>query len=90
MISGKPDISLLGTVTDRAGRNGLAVGTDTNTPGYTERQTLIFDLQTGALLDYETTALAQGDLPIEAPATIGYTTWLESAKVRAIGTRSGA
>jgi hypothetical protein len=57
MIAGEPDMKNSGTVTDRVGRRGVAVSTESNHSGSLTRYTLIFDPSTGALLDYEETQL---------------------------------
>lgn len=88
LLSSKTDVTVLGTTTDRAGRRGVAISTDTTVVGYPQRNILIFDTSTGALLSYEQVALADGAaLPVKAPATVGYLMWLTSAKVNTASTR---
>lgn len=88
LLSSKPDIAVLGTTIDRAGRRGIAISTDTTAVGYPQRNILIFDTSTGALLSYEEVALADGAaLPVKAPATVGYLMWLTAAKVSTTNTR---
>jgi hypothetical protein len=79
ILAGRPGTTMDGTTTDRAGRAGIAVSaTSASTaPGTPQmRYVLVLDPQTGMLLDYERVALTAGGLPIQAPATIGYTVWL--------------
>lgn len=78
ILAARTDITLQGTVNDRLGRPGIAVGADDhhNTPAL--HHTAIFDPTTGTLLSYENVALEPGGLPITAPATIAYTLWLSS------------
>lgn len=88
LLSSKPDVTVLGTTTDRASRHGVALSTDTTVVGYPQRSILIFDTSTGALLSYEQVALADGSaLPIKAPATVGYLMWLTAAKVDSASSR---
>ncbi len=55
---------------------------------YPQRNILIFDTTTGALLSYEEVALGAGaSLPVKAPATVGYLMWLTAAKVNTMNTR---
>ena len=73
----EPDITVLGTTTDPSRTRGIAISTDTTAVGYPQRNILIFDTNTGALLSFEEVALADGAaLPFKAPATVGYLTWL--------------
>lgn len=69
-----------GVVTDRVGRQGVAVGVDANLGGLPTRYSLIFDPTTGALLDYEemlTTSAGQLNVPI--PSVVRYNVWAEHA-----------
>lgn len=86
-LAAQPGLTLSGTTTDRAGRTGIAISARSadgrgGTPAM--RVTLIFDPETGMLLDYEKVALDAGSLPIRAPATIGYVVWLASGHTRTI------
>jgi hypothetical protein len=85
VLATKPDIVVSGAVTDRVGRQGVAVSTTTYYADQPDalplRYTLIFDPETGALLGEEQVALEKGDMPVEAPATVSYTVWLESGRV---------
>lgn len=88
LLAGEPDITVLGTTVDRAGRSGIAVSTDTTAVGFRQQNILIFDTSTGRLLSAEQVALTNSSsLPVTAPATIGYAMWLAAAKVATAGSR---
>jgi len=78
LLSRQGGISVLGSVTDRAGRAGVAIATTSTSRGATTRHILVFDPGTGTLLDYEEVALKDSDMPIHLPATTSYTLWLAS------------
>jgi hypothetical protein len=78
LLAARSSIVILGAVTDRGGRSGVALATTATTSGVTIRYILIFNSVTGALLDYEEVTLRGGDLPVQLPATTSYTLWLES------------
>lgn len=78
ILAARTDLTLQGTVYDRLGRPGIAVGADDRHKAPALRHTAIFDPTTGALLSWENVALEAGGLPINAPATIAYTLWLSS------------
>lgn len=85
VLAEQPGIDVLGAVTDRVGREGVAVSTNTG-----DRQlVLVFDEHTGALLDHEQIALtpAATDVPIALPSTVNYTVWLDRGYVHSIGDR---
>ncbi len=86
-LAGLPDLSVKGTVTDRAGRPGVAVTTTSAYTGLRENYTMIFDPHTGALLDYEEVTLDAGDFHVRVPATINYTVWLHSGRVSSVDER---
>lgn len=87
LLAGEPDITVLGTTVDRAGRTGVAISTDTNA-GFLLRNILVIDRSTGRLLSAEEVALTNSsEFPVTAPATIGYTMWLAAAKVPTAGSR---
>lgn len=77
-LAAQPNLVLEGTVNDRAGRQGIAISTVTQGETPEMRYVLVLDPETGMLLDFEEVALTSDGLPIEAPATIGYTLWLAS------------
>lgn len=81
VLADQPGIAMAGMTTDRAGREGVAVSTEIEQthPIVPEmRYVLVFDQDTGMLLDYEQIALRAGHFPIQAPATIGYYLWIGS------------
>lgn len=71
----QPDVEVLGEVTDRAGRSGIA----TSTSSADIRTVLIFDPNTGSLLDFERIALSTSavEVPVPIPSTVGYTVFLD-------------
>lgn len=80
-----PGVELVGSVTDRAGRRGVAVAKTTSHFGGKQRMVLIFDPATSALLAEERVLLEQVDwLDARPPVAIGYTTYLESRIVPAL------
>ena len=85
ILADQPGIDVLGAVTDRAGRAGVAVATQAD-----ERKTvLIFDVATGALLGYEEIATGAGvtEFPVPLPSTVSYIVWTSRGYVHAIGDR---
>lgn len=75
-----------GTVTDRVGRQGVALGVDSNFGGLPARYTLIFDPHTGALLDYEEMlTTSAGELNVPIPSVISYNVWMERAVTGEVG-----
>lgn len=72
-IGSLPDVELLGEVTDRLGRTGIAIATETET----HRFVLVFDRQTGLLLSAERSYLGgvpDFDYP---PGVMSFTAWKE-------------
>ena len=83
VLADQPGIDVLGAVTDRAGRAGIAVATQAG-----DRKTvLIFDEATGALLGYEEIATGVGatEFPVPLPSTVSYIVWVAQGYVRAVG-----
>jgi hypothetical protein len=77
-----PHLVNRGTVTDRAGRHGVAVSLDSDYSGAEERYTLIFDPHTGRLLGYEETLIGPpGMLHVRRGAVLAYTTLLAARYV---------
>jgi hypothetical protein len=72
-----------GSVVDRDGRPGVAVSLDSAFTGVMTGYTLIFDQQTGDLLDAEQTLIGKPrkDLDVQADSIIAYTTFLASGYV---------
>jgi hypothetical protein len=76
-----PGLTLTGRVTDRAGREGIAVSVESDYSGLPTRYTLIFDPDDGRLLGTEdmltTTA---GKLGVRVPSVISYTVFLDGSR----------
>ncbi len=87
VLAKKPNITVSGRVTDRAGRTGVAVSTISKLSGLRSRSTLIFEPYTGMLLDSEDVFLEAGALPIKPPAVGSYTQWLATGYTAATHTR---
>jgi hypothetical protein len=71
-----------GTVTDRAGRPGVAVSVDSAGSGQLVRSTLVFAPATGALLEADETLVgdpARSD--VRQGAVLAYTTFLATGDV---------
>jgi hypothetical protein len=74
LIAGLPDVALAGTVTDRLGREGVAIQTERASGSH--RMLLIFSPDTGLLLSSETIYL--GGIPdnaLEYPTVLNYFAW---------------
>ena len=79
-----PGVQLLGPVTDRSGRTGLAVAYDSSAG---IRSELIFDRSTSALLEERDVAL-EGNHFGYAPGTVtGFATYVSSGVVKRLGVR---
>jgi hypothetical protein len=77
-----PGLVYRGTVTDRAGRSGVAVSIDSAYSGGPERYTWIFSPRTGALLDEEERLIGSaGKLNVRRGSVISYTIYLASGWV---------
>lgn len=74
-----PGVQLIGTMTDRAGRRGTAVAIDDT--ANRERDVLVLDPRTGALLDEEELLLAGNWGNYPAGTRIGWASYLEQAVV---------
>ena len=85
MLADERELTNAGTVTDRIGRTGVAVSTESRNSGLNTRYTLIFDPNTGMLLDFEQVLLEAGKLPVKVPATSSYTIWVTTGHVNSIG-----
>ncbi|RKS72619.1 hypothetical protein CLV35_2866 [Motilibacter peucedani] len=72
------DLVVLGDGTDRLGRPGVALATESDYSGLRTRYVLVVSRSTGALLDFEQVALEAGRMPVRAPATTSYTAWVRS------------
>jgi hypothetical protein len=85
MLADERDLTNAGTVTDRVGRTGVAVSTESRNSGLNTRYTLIFDPKTGMLFDFEQVLLEAGKLPVKVPATSSYTVWITAGHVNNLG-----
>ncbi|WP_433604908.1 hypothetical protein [Prescottella agglutinans] len=85
VLAEQQDLAVLGAVTDRVGRHGVAISTET----HERRLVLVFDETTGALLDYEQIALTPTavSVPVALPSTVSYTVWLDRGYVDSVGNR---
>jgi hypothetical protein len=82
VAAGIPGVELVGPVHDRAGRPGVAVAMTSTYSGLKQRNVLIFDERTSALLAEETVLLEAAKwMDARPPLVIGYATYLEAAIV---------
>lgn len=82
MLSVQPEMRVFGTVADRVGREGVAIGFDTNVGGLPSRYMLIIDQDTGTPLGVEEVLTTDaGKLGVEVPAVIGYEVVLAGGRV---------
>jgi hypothetical protein len=85
-LADTPGLSVAGSVTDRAGRAGLAVGLDSAYSGLPTRYVLIIDPQTGQLLaDEETLTTSAGKLNVRIPSVVSYEVFLSAHYTGRIG-----
>lgn len=76
LLAATPDVSLMGRVTDRAGRTGVAVSAEGDFTGLPTRWVLVFDPKTGRLLASESwLTKTAGKLPVTIPAVTDYKIW---------------
>ena len=80
-----PGIQLIGPVTDRVGRHGVAVAYSDSTRH--QSQELIFDPKTSALLEEDYRVLDGNQFGYPAGTLIGYATYVSSAVVDRLGAR---
>jgi hypothetical protein len=74
-IQGLPHVEVAGQVTDRLGRHGVAIATNSRSGG-AFRDMLIFDRATGALLSTEQIYLGGlSGVPLKASTVLDYTAW---------------
>jgi hypothetical protein len=77
LIRTLPDVTVAGRVTDRLGRSGIAVSTESRGSG-AFRDLLVFDSASGTLLSAEVVYLGGlADLQLAAPTILDYTAWKE-------------
>jgi hypothetical protein len=80
-----PGIELVGPVTDRIGRHGIAVAYSSHPDD--QRHELIFDPKTSALLGEEYQALAGNEFGYAPGTVIGYATYVKTGVVDRLGAR---
>jgi len=82
LLAHAPGLINSGSVTDRAGRPGVAISIDSAYSGLPTRYTYIFDPNTGRLLGEEETLIGNsGRLNVARGSVIAYTTYLASGWV---------
>ncbi|GLY86511.1 CU044_5270 family protein [Actinoallomurus iriomotensis] len=88
VLAGTGEMGYAGTVQDRAGRSGAAFTLDQHQTGLPERDVVIFDRDTGALLSEEEILTKDpGKLPVHIPSVASYTLYLQSGRADAIDQR---
>jgi hypothetical protein len=74
LLAERPDVVSLGRTTDRAGREAVAVATDSSASGWPVRFVLLLDPADGQLLGYEQVLTENVEhIDVAAPAVIDYT-----------------
>jgi hypothetical protein len=82
MLAAETSLRSFGRVTDRAGRDGIAVGFDSDDGGLPTRYLLIADPETGTPLGSEEILTTDaGKLAVDVPAVIGYAVYLAGGNV---------
>jgi hypothetical protein len=85
-LTATPGLSVAGTVTDRAGRAGIAFALDSDYSGLPTHYVLIIDPQTGQLLaDEATLTTSAGKLNVRIPSVIDYEIFLSATYTGHIG-----
>jgi hypothetical protein len=82
VLAAQPGLRLLGTTTDRAGRDGLVFATESSASGGDLSYRFVIDPGTGAVLAHE--KILTGGAPalrVRRPAVISYVTYLEAGLV---------
>jgi hypothetical protein len=88
MLAAEPQLRSFGHVTDRAGRDGVALGFDSDYSGLPARYQLIIDPETGTPLGSEEILTTDpGKLNVTVPAVIGYATYLAGGNVENVRQR---
>jgi hypothetical protein len=78
-LSTVPGLTVLGQVTDRAGRSGVGFAVESDYSGLPTRYTVIIDPDDGRLLDCEETlTTTAGNLNVPIPSVISYTVLVSS------------
>ncbi len=84
VIGALPGLRYDGTVTDRAGRHGIAVSLDAAFSGLPTRYVMIFSPASGQLLDAEQILTkTAGRLHVAIPSVIAYTVYLSAKRTNA-------
>lgn len=93
-LATKSGISIEGRTTDRAGRNAVAISTESSKPGRwfpKQRLLLLFDPQRGLPIATEVVALSADtsaiNVSLDTPATVSYMQWKRHARVSDIEAR---
>jgi len=82
LLAAEPNLRSFGQVTDRAGRDGVVVGFDSDYSGLPARYELIVDPATGTPLGSEEILTTDpGKLDVDVPAVIGYAVYLAGGNV---------
>lgn len=82
MLAAEPELRSFGHVTDRVGRDGVAIGFDSDYGGLPARYLLIVDPETGTPLGSEEILTTDpGKLNVEVPAVVSYTVYLAGGNV---------
>lgn len=78
LVGSLPDVELLGMVTDRLGRDGVAIQTTTRVDG-AFRDILVFDPDSGSLIAAESVYLGGAEnVPLPENTVISYIAWKET------------
>lgn len=86
VLAAQTGVVLRGATVDRVGRSGIAVSAETER-GPQEQIILVFQPETGDLLDAEHVILQHTELPVQPPATISYSVMLETGYTEGISTK---
>ncbi|HEY5430797.1 MAG TPA: CU044_5270 family protein [Solirubrobacteraceae bacterium] len=88
LLARAPGVINSGTVTDRAGRPGVAVSVDSAGSGQLVRTTLVFAAATGALLEADQTLVGDPQRSdVQQGAVLAYTTFLAAGDVGSVTAR---
>jgi hypothetical protein len=88
VVASSPGVRLDGRTVDRVGRPGLAVSAMNGANLLPQRTTLVFDEDTGRLLDVEQTLTERaGALDVQVPAVVSYQVFLAAGRVDSVQQR---